>query len=131
MEATPNRSFLPTVPDKNPRTECACHPVAFISSPKLTPLGRFSRSKILAVLLPFRAPLARFDLFGDLVGLPARPAFRFVFEAWDGAFWLSWRVLGGFRFPNRSAGFGQGLGFVFRRWHDHCSWLKLFRTDAN
>src|ERR1019366_1756910 len=50
--------FLPTVPDRNPRTECGCQPVAFINSLPVTPPGRFSRSRTLAVLLPSRAPLA-------------------------------------------------------------------------
>src|SRR5580704_7207944 len=47
--------FLPTVPDRKPRTEWGNQPVAFISSFEVTPPGRFSRSRILAVLLPSRA----------------------------------------------------------------------------
>ena len=46
---------MPTVPDRNPRTECGCQPVALISSLEVTPPGRLSRSRILAVLLPSRA----------------------------------------------------------------------------
>ena len=38
--------FFPMVPLKKPRTELGCQPVAFTSSFKLTPLGRFSRSRI-------------------------------------------------------------------------------------
>src|SRR5438874_12902135 len=53
--------FLPTVPDRNPRTECACQPVAFISSFSVAPCGRFSSSSTLAGLLPSR--LARFSAF--------------------------------------------------------------------
>src|ERR1019366_4871066 len=49
--------FLPTVPDRKPRTECGNQPVALISSFKVAPPGRFSRSRILAVLLPSRATL--------------------------------------------------------------------------
>src|ERR1035438_9402055 len=48
--------FFPTVPDRNPRTEWGCQPVTFISSFEVTPPDRFSRSRILAVLLPSRAP---------------------------------------------------------------------------
>ena len=47
--------FLPTVPERNPRSECGYQPVAFISSLAVTPPGRFSSSRILAVLLPSRA----------------------------------------------------------------------------
>ena len=47
--------FFPSMPLKKPRTECACQPVAFMSSFNVTPPGRFSRSRILAVLLPGRA----------------------------------------------------------------------------
>src|SRR6266446_3874994 len=39
-----------------PRTLWACQPVAFISSLAVAPPGRFSRSRIWAVLLPSRAP---------------------------------------------------------------------------
>src|SRR5436305_703966 len=35
------------VPDRNPRTECGCQPVAFMSSFELAPPGRFIRSRIL------------------------------------------------------------------------------------
>src|SRR5260370_22990519 len=52
--------FLPTVPDRKPRTECGCHPVAFISSFEVAPPGRLSRSRTLAVLLPSRAIAAGF-----------------------------------------------------------------------
>ena len=50
--------FFPRVPLKKPRTECGCQPVAFTSSFKLTPPGRFSRSRILSVLLPLREAVA-------------------------------------------------------------------------
>src|ERR1035437_3878979 len=54
---TVNPILLPTVPDRKPRTECGNQPVAFISSLEVAPPGRFSRSRILAVLLPSRAIL--------------------------------------------------------------------------
>src|SRR5580698_10097031 len=38
-----------------PRSECGCQPVAFSSSLAVAPPGRFSRSRIVAVLLPSRA----------------------------------------------------------------------------
>jgi len=49
---------LPTVPERKPRRECACQPVVFISSFRVAPLGRLSRSRTLAVLLPSRTPSA-------------------------------------------------------------------------
>src|SRR5712692_3894333 len=54
---TVSPSFLRTVPDRKPRTECGNQPVAFIRSLEVAPPGRFSRSRILAVLLPSRATL--------------------------------------------------------------------------
>src|ERR1700688_2842540 len=57
VDVTVNPIFLPTVPDRKPRTECGSHPVALISSFEVAPPGRFNRSSSLAVLLPSRAPL--------------------------------------------------------------------------
>src|ERR1700683_1802667 len=45
---------------RKPRTECGCQPVAFTSSCKVTPPGRFSRSRILFVLVPLRGAVAAF-----------------------------------------------------------------------
>src|SRR5947207_3054529 len=59
--------FLPTVPDRNPRTECGCQPVAFISSLSVAPSGRFSSSSTLAVLLPSRL-VAGFSAFWRPLG---------------------------------------------------------------
>ena len=56
MEPTVRPIFLATVPDKKPRTECDCQPVAFISSLAVTPPGRLNRYRTLAVLLPGRGP---------------------------------------------------------------------------
>ena len=52
--------LLAPVPDRNPRTECACQPVSFISSFSVVPSLRFSRSRIVLALLPSRAPAAFF-----------------------------------------------------------------------
>src|SRR5215469_18342171 len=58
METTAKPIFLPTVPERKPRMECGCHPVASISSLAVAPPGRFSRSRRIVVLLFFRARLA-------------------------------------------------------------------------
>src|SRR5690349_11467415 len=75
------------MPDRNPRTLCACQPVAFISSASVAPLGRFSRSSTSAVLLPLRAsvdlaffaPLGAF--FAGLAFLPDLPFFGATWRA--------------------------------------------------
>src|SRR5580658_5246996 len=84
------------VPDRNPRTECACQPVVFISSFAVTPPGRLSSSRTWLVLLlaragfTFLAPLgaflawvaffANFPFFGaTLAPRAARPAFLAAF----------------------------------------------------
>ena len=70
MDVSDRPIFFPIVPDRNPRTECGCQPVAFISSFKVAPPDRFSKSRTLAALLPWRAPsadFANFALFGFLV----------------------------------------------------------------
>src|ERR1700735_4034570 len=73
----------------NPRTECACQPVAFMRSVPVAPPERFSRPRNLAVLLPKRAGLA---VLGDLADF--RPLLVFLARAaftadlrWDGATW--------------------------------------------
>ena len=55
VDVTVSPIFLPTVPERKPRTEWGNQPVALISSLAVTPFGRLSRSRILAVLLPSRA----------------------------------------------------------------------------
>src|SRR5260370_8340532 len=50
----PQRIFPFTAPLRKPRTECACHPVALVSSASEAPVGRCSRRRILAVLVPAR-----------------------------------------------------------------------------
>jgi hypothetical protein len=64
VDVTVSLIFLPIVPDRKPRTECGCQPVAFISSLAVTPPARLSRSSTLAVLLPSRAPTAFFAPLG-------------------------------------------------------------------
>ena len=71
-------SFFETVPERNPRTEWGCQPVAFISSFEVAPPGRFNRSRTLAALLPSRALLAFFALLGAcLAGMAFFPDFPF------------------------------------------------------
>src|SRR5713226_8988872 len=50
--------FLPKVPERKPRTEWACQPVAFIMCFKVAPPDRFTSSSTLAVLLPWRTRAA-------------------------------------------------------------------------
>src|SRR6266700_6073407 len=79
MDVTASPIFLPTVPERNPRTLCAIQPVVFISSCKVAPSGRFSRSRIFAALLPSRAPSAFFALLGAFLGaLAFGAAFPFL-----------------------------------------------------
>jgi hypothetical protein len=40
------------VPDRKPRIECGCQPVAAINSFEVTPPFRFKSSRTVAVLLP-------------------------------------------------------------------------------
>ena len=68
---TVNPAFLPTAPDRNPRTECACQPVAFMSSFRLAPPERLSSSRTLAVLLPVRALAVFLGDFADVAPLLA------------------------------------------------------------
>src|SRR5260370_23670989 len=75
--------------------ECGCQEVAFSSSFKVAPLGRFTRSRILAVLLPGRALpafrrgwapfLADLGLRADLAWeAAARPFFAATVAFWGG-----------------------------------------------
>src|SRR5438874_8983892 len=61
----------------NPRTEWACHPVAFMTSASVAPPFRSSRATTVAVLLPSRTPpvLAAFAFLGALAGFLAAGAF--------------------------------------------------------
>src|ERR1700682_6206411 len=68
-----------------PRTLCASHPVAFIISARVAPLGCRRRARISAFLLPSRAVTAFFWLLGGfLVGLAFLAAL-----ALEGATWAA------------------------------------------
>src|SRR5262245_58872558 len=60
-----------SVPERKPRTECGCQPVAFISSLPVAPSGRFSSSRTLAVLLPSRTPPAALACLAVFLALGA------------------------------------------------------------
>src|SRR5437016_9543394 len=47
-------SFLRTTPAKKPRTECCCHPVAFMIEAIVVPLGCLSRPRTASCLVPRR-----------------------------------------------------------------------------
>src|SRR5713101_3118030 len=46
--------FLPKLPERKPRTEWGCQPVAFMRCFKVAPPDRFTSSSTRAVLLPWR-----------------------------------------------------------------------------
>ena len=59
-------SFLRTTPAKKPRTECCCHPVAFMIAAIVAPLGCLSSPRTVSCLVPPRAePEAAFSSFAD------------------------------------------------------------------
>src|ERR1039458_8111709 len=110
VDLTVSPIFLPRTPDINPRTECACQPLSFISSFPVAPPERFSRSRTLAVLLPWRARVA---FLGDLADVAPLLAFfagvAFLPDlAWDGATWALCAATCGFL-----AGFGCSAGVAF------------------
>lgn len=72
VDATASPIFLPKAPERNPRTECACQPVAFRSSFSEAPPERLSRLRTLAVLVPRRATVA---FLGDLADVALVLAF--------------------------------------------------------
>jgi hypothetical protein len=89
-------TFLPIVPERNPRTLWGCQSVAFMISFKLAPPARFSRSRTFSVLLPWRAPVA----FG--------PAWRFLAPFFAGV-----ACFPDFAFDGATRGFrGATLAFV-------------------
>src|ERR1700729_2323572 len=55
VDVTERPIFLPTVPERKPRRECGCQEVALSNSLVVAPPGRFSKSRMVAVLLPSRA----------------------------------------------------------------------------
>src|ERR1022692_2094713 len=81
LDVTVRPIFLPTVPERNPRMECFCQPLAFISFARLAPPGCLSNSRIVADLLPSRTPSAfTFAAFGALAVLAGG-----AFLGWDAA----------------------------------------------
>src|SRR5215467_1451100 len=59
-------SFLRTTPAKKPRTECCCHPVAFMIAAIVVPLGCLSSPRTVSCLVPPRLePEAAFSSFAD------------------------------------------------------------------
>src|ERR1700736_240667 len=84
---------LPTVPERNPRRECGCQPVAFKSSLSVAPLGLFSSSRTFSVLVPWRAPdsfLAGLAVFAPLVpffaGVALLPDLALADATWRAGF---------------------------------------------
>jgi hypothetical protein len=74
-DLTLNPSFFASVPLMNPRTLCACQPVAFMISLRVAPSGRFSMSRTFALLLPSRASRRRWTGVGVFVPLGALASF--------------------------------------------------------
>src|SRR5579863_2843073 len=72
-------SFLVSAPERNPRTECACQPVAFINSAKVAPLDFSSSAMTFAVLLPRAVAVFVSRLGGFLAVLEVLPASGFRF----------------------------------------------------
>src|SRR3954470_16238908 len=71
------------VPDRNPRTLWACQSVALIIAASVAPSGRFSRSRILATLLPSRAaPAFLAPLVAFLAGLAFLAVLPFFAATW-------------------------------------------------
>jgi hypothetical protein len=79
--------------------ECGCQEVAFSSSFKVAPLGRFTRSRILAVLLPERAlPAFRRGWAPFLADLGLRADLSWEAAAWP-FFAAALALWGGLDFP--------------------------------
>src|SRR5262245_39904986 len=76
--------FLPTVPERKPRTECGCQPVGFMLSARVAPCWRRIRSRTWAVLLPSRAagvaPSGALGVF--LAGLALFPDLSLAGATW-------------------------------------------------
>src|SRR5260370_14071421 len=83
--------------------ECGCQEVAFSSSFKVAPLGRFTRSRILAVLLPGRAlPAFRRGWAPFLTDLGLRADLAWEAAAWP-FFAATLGLWGGLGFPSAAA----------------------------
>src|SRR5579871_6639580 len=72
VDVTVSPIFFRMVPDRKPRTECACQALAVISSPDVAPAGLRSSSRMMVVLLPSRELMAFGAGLGDFL---ARVAF--------------------------------------------------------
>src|SRR5215470_9939470 len=69
-------SFLRTTPAKKPRTECCCHPVAFMIAAIVVPLGCLSSPTTVSCLVARRLePEAVFSSFAELFPRQADTAF--------------------------------------------------------
>src|SRR6266568_1444134 len=69
-------SFLRTTLAKKPRTECCCHPVAFMIAVIVVPLGCLSSPRIVSCLVPPRVePEATFPLFAGFFSRVAGATF--------------------------------------------------------
>src|SRR6266446_178437 len=90
--------FFPKT-ERKPRMECGCQEVAFSSSCKVAPPGRFTRSRILAVLLPGRAlPAFRRGGAPFLADLGLRADLAWEAAAWP-FFAAALALWGGLGFP--------------------------------
>ena len=98
VDSTATPFFLPKT-ERKPRMECGCQEVAFSSSCKVAPPGRFTRSRILAVLLPGRAlPAFRHGWAPFLADLGLRADLAFEAAAWP-FFAAALALWGGLDFP--------------------------------
>src|SRR5260221_13516086 len=69
-------SFLRTTRAKKPRTECCCHPVAFMIAAIVVPLGCLSSPRTVSCLVPPRVePEATFPFFAGFFARLAGPTF--------------------------------------------------------
>jgi hypothetical protein len=75
-DASVKPSFLRTTPVKKPRTECCCHPVAFMIAAIVVPLGCLSSPRTVSCLvLPRLEPEATFPLLAAFFACLARSTF--------------------------------------------------------
>src|SRR5262245_2977990 len=97
-------SFFLSVPDRAPRTEWACQPVAFCISDRLAPCGRRSSSMTLACLLPPRVSREERVLGWVASELPRTSPLRGGRAGWEGGFrpcgFPAGRAEGFFAFPS-------------------------------
>src|SRR6202048_2556001 len=70
LDVSVKPSFLRTTPAKKPRTECCCHPVAFMIASIVVPLGCLSRARTASCLVKPRVEPE--GMFPGFAGLFAR-----------------------------------------------------------